>query len=264
MLALLSRAATQLLDVRLEGSISLSEDEEAFSVDINALSAGLPDLPWRRIAQVYANSISPMYKSIQNILVEDVDRVVQLLSELGPVEGQDHQNDGTDTTIHLTNLQHPFPLNTRREYLLTSDTTLLPNYYLKRLPLYNPTDHPILIPSTHPCTPSILITPCAPSSCSSLSRVPLQDASYGNKLAVPGYPHLNSHFVPPMLKPGHAPLVERWKWRDGHWWAVVPDLEMQGRKGWFSRPLSTRRRASRSCRSGLAAVDFQDPRLRRI
>jgi hypothetical protein len=46
----------------------------------------LPEVPWGRIARVYGQSISPIYKSIQNMLIEDVDHVVNLLSGLEPLE----------------------------------------------------------------------------------------------------------------------------------------------------------------------------------
>lgn len=253
MLGLLFRGAARLLDVRLEDTEGSPQDEEAFSFDMNALGALLPssDFPWRRMAGVYGQTISPMFKSIHGVLMEDADHITRLLSELEPLEEVD-QNDRSKAPVPVSYPQHPFSPNTRhcREYPLPGETTP-PDCYRKRRQSFNPPDHPVLIPSTHPSIPSILITPCAPSQCPSEARVPLQDASYGNKLAVPGYPHLNSCSAPLILKPAHEPLVERWKWREGHWWAIVPDLEVQRRKGWFSRPISARRRAARPCRTGM-------------
>ena len=37
------------------------------------------------------------------------------------------------------------------------------------------------------------------------------------------------------------PLVERWRYEDGHWRAQLPPVQEQMSRGMFSRPLSTRR-----------------------
>lgn len=250
MLARLSRGTARLLDVRLESrddSSHLPEDEETFSIDINALTKLLPspDFPWRRVAGVCEQTISPVYKGIQDMLNEDVENVTRLLYELEPVE-EEGEMDVKVNYAAATPASYP-----------TGDTTPLPTCYHKRRCSLNALDHPLLIPATHPSVPSILITPCAPSPRPFFSCVPLQDASYGNQLVVPGYPHLNSCFAPLIMKPGHTPLVEKWQWKEGHWWAVVPDLEVQGRKGWFSRPIRARRRAARPCRAGPPSADCE-------
>ena len=45
-----------------------------------------PDFPWRRVAGVCGQTISPVYKGIQDMLNEDVENVTRLLYELEPVE----------------------------------------------------------------------------------------------------------------------------------------------------------------------------------
>jgi len=253
MLARLSRGTARLLDVleSTDDPSHLPEDEETFSIDINALTKLLPspDLPWRRVAGVCGQTISPVCKGIQNMLNEDVENVTRLLYELEPAEEEGEVDVKVDYAAAT-----PAPF----QKYSAGDTMSLPIRYHKRRRSSNALDRPLLIPAMHPSVPSILITPCAPSPHSRSSCVPLQDASYGNKLVVPGYPHLNSCFAPLILKPGHAPLVERWQWREGHWWAIVPDsVEVQGRKGWFSRPVSARRRTARPCRAGPPSADCE-------
>ncbi|KIM88706.1 hypothetical protein PILCRDRAFT_2906 [Piloderma croceum F 1598] len=274
MLTLLSRGAARLFDVQLETPEGLSpseEDEEALSIDINALTALLPspDVPWRRITDVYGQTISPIYKSIRDMLMEDAEHVARLLSELEPLEELevDSQNKASEAAPAVPSLQDPpSSLKARhsRGYPSPEVATSHPHSHRKRRRSSDSPDHPVLIPSTHPSTPSIIITPCATLQCPSSSWVPLQDASYGNKLAVPGYAHFNSCFAPLILKPGHIPLVECWKWKEGHWWAIIPDLEEQGRKGWFSRPLSGRRRAARLFRTETMPADFRSHDLANV
>jgi len=252
MLALLSRGAARLLDVRLETTaFSHLPEDEAFSIDINALASLLPspDFSWHYVVGVYGQTISPMYRSIQTKLNEDVENIARLLDDLDPLDKEDEREIETDseTSTPASCFNHS-----------VGTTKSLPNCRYKRWHPKNTSKRPLFIPSMHPSVPSILITPCAPPPRPCSSRVPLQDASYGNKLAVPGYPHLNSCFAPLILKPGHVPLVENWKWSEGHWWAVVPDLEVQGRKGWFSRPISSRRRAARHCRNEPLFVDSEE------
>ena len=69
--------------------------------------------------------------------------------------------------------------------------------------------------------------------------MPYQDAAFGNRLPVPTHPALNDVFPPLVAKP--FPLVERWRYEDGHWRAQLPPVQEQMSKGMFSRPLSTRR-----------------------
>lgn len=73
---------------------------------------------------------------------------------------------------------------------------------------------------------------------------------------MPGY-HLLNHSFPPQnvnndnipMGRVNPPLIEKWKWKEGRWWAVIPDVGTQERKGWYSRPVSARRRAARPSRA---------------
>jgi len=200
-----------------------------------------PAFPWRCVADVYGQTISPIYQKIQSILNEDLEYVAELSSELEQFDQEEVvRNTASDVTpvdryptdINPGSCRHDSPSPPRRR---------------KRRRSLSPLDHTVIIPSPHSSVPTILITPC-PTLPRYISSVPLQDASYGNKLTVPGHSHFNSFFPPlnPTSRPVHTPFVTRWKWEKGHWKAVVPDLETQMWKGWFSRPLSARR-AVRPC-----------------
>ena len=113
-------------------------------------------------------------------------------------------------------------------------------------------DEVLVIPSSDPSIPTIIVTPCPTLPRDRSCLVPYQDVSFGNRLAVPNYPVVNAAF-PPQL-PKSLPFVDNWCFKDGHWWAVLPPLEEQMKRNMFSRPVSRRRRPShgdswlRSCR----------------
>lgn len=99
---------------------------------------------------------------------------------------------------------------------------------------------PLVIKNDNADIPTIVITPCPTLPRDKSCLVPFQDVSFGNRLAVPMHPVVNEAF-PPLL-PRPVPYVERWRFQDGHWWAVLPTLEEQLRRGMFSRPITRRRR----------------------
>lgn len=119
------------------------------------------------------------------------------------------------------------------------------------LTLFHQVDHPLLIPSTHPLTPTIIITPCPNQSfeTSSSSHVPYQDSEFRNKLTVPCHPRFNEVFPPLALPPYiHAlPTLQNWKWLNGHWHVMVPGLNEQAQKGMFSRAVISRKRRRNIC-----------------
>ncbi len=106
-----------------------------------------------------------------------------------------------------------------------------------------------MITNDDPSIPTIVVTPCASLPRASACLIPYQDAAFGNRLPVPTHPALNDVFPPLVAKP--FPLVERWRYEDGHWYAQLPPVQEQMSKGMFSRPLSTRRQrapdAARVC-----------------
>ena len=100
-------------------------------------------------------------------------------------------------------------------------------------------EEPLVITNEDPSIPTIVITPCPSLPRESACLIPYQDAAYGNRLPVPTHPALNDVFPPLVAKP--FPLVECWRYEDGHWRAQLPPVQEQMSKGMFSRPLSTRR-----------------------
>lgn len=49
----------------------------------------LPDLAWRHLARLCGQNLTPMYRSIQNMLANDVDHLAKLLLELEPLSKED-------------------------------------------------------------------------------------------------------------------------------------------------------------------------------
>lgn len=98
--------------------------------------------------------------------------------------------------------------------------------------------------------PRIIITPAPPQHFREMSScVPVQDTSFGSRLTVPSHSALNASH-PPLVAPcyPHALIhvsVRAWTYKYGHWCAVAPGIEEQERRGIFSRPMSSRRRALR-------------------
>ena len=96
--------------------------------------------------------------------------------------------------------------------------------------------------------PRIIITPAPPQHFREMSScVPVQDTSFGSRLTVPSHSALNASH-PPLVAPcyPHALIhvsVRAWTYKYGHWCAVAPGIEEQERRGIFSRPMSSRRRA---------------------
>ena len=128
-------------------------------------------------------------------------------------------------------------------------------------------DDVLVISSSDPSIPTIVITPCPSQPRDPSCLVPYQDVSFGNRLAVPTYPVVNDSFPPMLPKP--APFVDRWRFKDGHWWAVLPAPEEQSTRGMFSRPMSRRRRVCvdswsrhlRPCRPSSSAQAATVPRV---
>ncbi|KZP28959.1 hypothetical protein FIBSPDRAFT_238032 [Athelia psychrophila] len=209
-----------------------------------------PGIPWMRVAGALG--------TVHDMLLGDAERIEMLMAELDlgsdaeeeePVdmEAAGQQSSTTRSAVPLVmgatgqrnKREREFPLP-RRPHGNTP--------HKKRRRATKQLDHPLLIPSTHPSAPSILITPC-PTARASSSWVPLQDAAFGSVLCVPSYPAFNAPLSYPPFKPDNlcsrSPMIEKWKWRDGHWRAVLPDVETQVRRGWFARPVSMKRKSTR-------------------
>lgn len=60
---------------------------------LRALVLPLPDIAWQRVAGMCGRTISPMYKSLQDMLHEDAENIAHILSELEPPCEQDFADD---------------------------------------------------------------------------------------------------------------------------------------------------------------------------
>ncbi|THV06569.1 hypothetical protein K435DRAFT_960534 [Dendrothele bispora CBS 962.96] len=305
---------------RLLGQSSTPEDDSEDVVHVIRLEILMQPLhefltPWHHLAR----TLAPVYHNLQHIFIDDVDRVAQLLLDLEPVSEHDYMymdyDDYDDRDVvevpnssscpelnplqptssadALRNRTEKFtgePLSISKSS--SSSSRLSPSIQRfanneRELPPRKQRrstylTQPIVIPSSHPSAPTIIITPCLSDSekASSLpeasfaSRVPIQDSAFRSRLTVPRHPTFNCIFPPmrmslslsffssssssssnsppisscdahansmPMIfppLPSFHPLVETWRWKDGHWQAVLPGLEEQMKRGIFSRVVS--------------------------
>jgi hypothetical protein len=191
-------------------------------------------------------TITPVYKSLQTLLSDDVEHVAHLLSELEPFC---HDDMIDDEHSRRPTLPPPLPCSTTTTSRqcnndIRKDISSHTYPRRRRRQASTPIDHPLIILSTHCSIPMIIITPCLPQPHDSMSRPPFQDSSFGDRLTLPrSYPVFNDVF-PPLLPTPHPPLpaVEKWRWVDGHWRAVLPTLEEQRRQGLFSRYVMAKRK----------------------
>ncbi|KAK7058640.1 hypothetical protein VNI00_002276 [Paramarasmius palmivorus] len=189
-------------------------------------------------------TLAPVWSHIQSFLVDDVDRLAQLFIDLERLEEEAEEADyeTTDDTLEIPASSSSIsgnemtPTNTRFRYAER------PPRLQRRSSQFTT---PVIIPSSDPSIPTIIITPCEyhTTSSPSTTHVPIQDSAFNTRLTVPCHHPTYNQVFPPMLlqhptKKGSLaplPLVEKWRWRNGHWHAVLPGLEEQARKGLFSR-----------------------------
>jgi len=236
---MLSLFGTRLLNLRFEPErVSESEDEDTISVDIDALSAfvlPLPDIPWRGVAGICGRTITPIYRSLQNMLHEDTEHVARLFSELEPFDYADLDFEPCVQSTRWTNVVSG-RVNPR-DVLLSDKSRRQQSGSLSG-------SGRVIIPSF---IPTIVITPpYLPHPSETFSRVPFQDSSFGYRLTVPAHPAFNEVF-PPLIPTPYplVPVARNWAWVDGHWQAVLPTLEEQARKGMFSRVRVVKRKSCR-------------------
>ncbi|KAJ8509177.1 hypothetical protein ONZ45_g8622 [Pleurotus djamor] len=234
MLSRLASAVLTLDGTRLSeddnGMKSVPEDE-ALMLDMESFRALIP-MPdrgtWWRVAGMCGQVISPVYHGIQGMLAEDIETVAMVLSQAGAQEEPNFGEPRSTTPAILSSgptheAANQLPERPRRKRRRSSNV-----------------DHhiPLVIPSSHPSTPTIIITPCTQEPPLTSGHVPYQDNAHGSKLTVPLHPTFNSFFPPMAPSQSLLPPVSRWKWIDGHWQAILPDLDEQAKRGMYSRPLT--------------------------
>ncbi|EMD32520.1 hypothetical protein CERSUDRAFT_118562 [Gelatoporia subvermispora B] len=246
MISRIARSAGRALRAPLDAEDYASTREELLLVDVDGLRElvrPLPDIAWAKVAQACVRTVSPVYRAISNTLHDDVEEVARLLADL--------------ETPSLAAPSEEVANKAGQSSVLPSET---PSLTVATPPLDRPPRKrrrssaatPIVITTSDPSLPTIIITLCPSQPRDRACLVPYQDASFGNRLAVPAHPVLNAVFPPLVAAP--CPLVEQWRYERGHWRALLPDPEEQFAKGMFSRPfLGRRQKASSDPRSQCCA-----------
>ncbi|KAI0081143.1 hypothetical protein K474DRAFT_1636360 [Panus rudis PR-1116 ss-1] len=249
MLSLFKSTATRALDtaVILSGGdtsnrvCSPEGGEPVLSLDVDGLRElirPLPKFAWRDVVHACASTVSPLYGAVRETVRSDIEHLTQLFVEL----------DTKDVVVDIYGdavIPESEPLESEPETVSQSSESSSQVRAVSRrrkstCSHQQGITEQLIIPSSDPSIPTIVITPCPRQERDTSCLVPFQDASFGNRLAVPMHPVVNDVFPPLLAKP--SPCVERWRFIDGHWWAVLPSLEEQIQKGMYSRPMQFRRR----------------------
>ncbi|TFK26720.1 hypothetical protein FA15DRAFT_587966 [Coprinopsis marcescibilis] len=236
MLSLLSKGTARILDGHLKAAgLTIPQDEKgSYVIDLPAIRGLLPKISnsaFNQVADICENTINPICKSFHGMILSDIDNITDLLlklDEVGAPEVGCHSICLIEGTLSV--MKEPAEkeaLHSPRRRRSSASLGV-----------------PILIPSTNPMVPSIIITPCDSQPHESSCRVPYQDSAFGNLLTVPLHVCFND-VHPPLLPQTTLPFLENWRWHQGHWEAILPSVREQTRRGLFSRAQVFRRKASR-------------------
>ncbi|KDQ63044.1 hypothetical protein JAAARDRAFT_29037 [Jaapia argillacea MUCL 33604] len=238
------KAARLLLETEHDTCYTSPEYEDVLvSLDLSALREVLlpkPQIPWRRVFEICTSTIVPMYKIIQDTIVTDVEHLTKLFSDMEMSQSQDDDDDLGD---ELPLLLPSSPPNSEDDDCIAFEAPRRQRRWRCSALEF---DKPVVIPSNNNGVPTIVISPCPSDLERTSCWVPTQDASYGNRLPVPTHIPVNQVFPP--LAPNQTSFLtlrrmEKWRYIDGHWWAVLPTLEEQARRGMFSKAVNMRRKA---------------------
>uniref|UniRef100_A0A0W0FRT6 Cytochrome p450 n=1 Tax=Moniliophthora roreri TaxID=221103 RepID=A0A0W0FRT6_MONRR len=232
------------------GSNSVGRDEEELVIDLDMFQLMRPVQDFIVFAGGCGRTLAPVWNNIQSILVDDVDRITQLFLELERLDEYDEDEGVDDESFNRTASKCSFRYAERPPRIQRHSSHLT---------------RPTIIPSSNPSIPTIIITPCEyhanPSP--SPSHVPIQDSAYNTRLTVPCHQPTFNQVFPPMLHPtkketsAPLPLVEKWRWRNGHWQAVLPGLEEQARRGLFSRAVRIAKKKRSDVDNGILPTMLQ-------
>ncbi|KAJ7654733.1 hypothetical protein B0H17DRAFT_1099734 [Mycena rosella] len=201
MLARLSAAASQV-------EFSAPGDEHFFfDMDTFRLVLPVPDITWGCVAQMCERAMNPMYKGLYSILEQDMEHVAQVLAAL------ESDSERVDHYMVPCDVPHNGPS--------TAPSNGVPK---------PESNDPLVIRSSHPSVPTIVITPCPRPPRETSCQVPYQDSAFGNQLSVPSLPSFNQSF-PPMMPPRRVSArgINHWIWTNGHWQAALGALEPRPR-----------------------------------
>lgn len=254
MLALLKRTAVQLLvsntDTAVDDDYSSWDAQTTLTLnvdDVRQLVPTLPTVPWSCVADTCSRAATPFYHVVKKTLVDDVNDLAQLLADMEHLSPDDYEfEESIASTAAEESVHHPGLTSSMEPVAPKFDPPLLRRSTFSRPPLrrrrklYPEPNETLVIPSSDLSIPTITVTPCVDAPRDRSCLVPYQDVSFGNRLAVPMHPVVNG--VHPPLLPKPIPYVDHWSFKDGHWWAVLPNVEEQMKRNMFSRPISRRRR----------------------
>ncbi|GJE86264.1 hypothetical protein PsYK624_023440 [Phanerochaete sordida] len=237
--ALRKTALGAIASPELDDDFTCWEDEPpTLTVNLDALY-GLVS-PFSRVSwgSVAASCAGTVAQAVQRYFLDDVYELVQLMADVEFSNWEDYDFSICETAAEeslsmcLSAQAGPSSSNHRPRSPVRQ--------VVKRRRSDPELTGPLVIKNDNADIPTIIITPCPTLPRDKSCLVPFQDVSFGNRLAVPMHPVVNEAF-PPLL-PQPVPYVERWRFQDGHWWAVLPTLEEQLKRGMFSRPITRRRR----------------------
>lgn len=259
MLSLLSRTTSRFLDVRFDPSDSHYSDEDVLIVDLDALRdlvPARPNIPWRRVVGACEQTLFPMYRKLHDTLHHDVDHLTHLFSEIGSSVTEDSAQKLEEISVATT-------LSDNLAFSDTSKTSTsrASSYRKRRRSSHSGVTEILVIQSSHPSVPTIVITLCPSQPYDSRSWVPCQDACFGSRLLVPNHLAVNDVFPPLVAEslPASLKPVENWQYTNGHWCAILPTLEEQARRGLSSKVVPVRRKVGRRGVSSARSLRCNDP-----
>ncbi|OBZ78585.1 hypothetical protein A0H81_01253 [Grifola frondosa] len=181
MLARFSRAAVRAWTSTLENDRSV-EVEDVLYVNVEEfcdMVLPLPEIPWSRMVDVCARTVTPVYRVVRSTLHDDMENLAQMFVELDMRQPERPPPRDTDNKTE-TAMQEAEVINSRFAV-------------------------PVIFQSSDPSIPSIVITPCASQPRETDCLLPYQDVAFGNRLAVPTHPRWNYkdghwHAVLPSVK----------------------------------------------------------------
>ncbi|KAI8981190.1 hypothetical protein BD414DRAFT_491940 [Trametes punicea] len=249
MLARLSRAASRTFISTIElgeQSSTTGNDRELLNLNVEEvyqLVRPLPHFAWSTVSDVCTRALSPVYDAIATTLHDDVEQLAQLFVDLEVSRQRESYYEPAERDVIPTRLRRC----ASNDELPSLQRGSSPQPRTRRRSRSrNNEEEPLVIRNDDSSIPTIVITPCPSLPREPACLIPYQDAAFGNRLPVPTHPALNDVFPPLVAKP--FPLVECWRYEDGHWCAQLPPVQEQMSKGMFSRPLSTRRQRTHSTR----------------
>lgn len=193
-------------------------DEKTLFVDLLSLTLPRPD----QTLQCVLDRCSKTVKSLQSSISGHLDSVAEVLYQLeGEYKmGDLEESDDPSLSAHDITASNPAQLK-------EPDIRMTP----PELP----------VDSSESSIPTIVITPCERERISVPSRIPLQNAAFGNQLTVPGYPSFNRAHPPQLAPPSVLSGIKGWTWNHGHWEADIFSLQEQEQRGLYSRMTAKRR-----------------------